>query len=112
MEPRDHYINTLEAIILDYYDWISSANDDTEYCPIIDKERGYFLLNGISWNGDFRSDRTILFVRLKNDKIWIETDETKRGITPDLLQAGIPHTAIVLGFLPPSKRPLSEFAIA
>ena len=113
MESREHYLKTLETIAHDYYSWVSNANNDPEeYCLIIDKERGNFLLYGISWNGDRRIDRTILFVRLKNDKVWIETDETKRGITSDLMEAGISNTEIVLGFLPPSKRPLSDFAIA
>ncbi|MDJ1185220.1 element excision factor XisI family protein [Roseofilum casamattae] len=112
MESRYRYLNILETIIRDYYNWVNDANNDTdEYCLIIDRERGYFLLHSISWEGDRRYDRTMIFVRLKNDKIWIETDETKRGITPDLLQAGIPNTEIVLGFLPPSKRPLSDFAL-
>ncbi|MGD1901240.1 MAG: element excision factor XisI family protein [Geitlerinemataceae cyanobacterium] len=113
MESRDRYLNALETVVRDYYDWVRRADDDDdENCLIIDRERGYCLWHCLGWNGDRRVDRTMIFARLKNGKIWIETDETTDGIACDLMRAGIPNTEIVLGFLPPSKRPLSEFAIA
>jgi len=112
MEARDRYLNILETVVRDYYDWVSRADDPDESCLIIDRERGYCLLHHLGWKDDKRTDRTTIFARLKDGKIWIETDETTDGIARDLMRAGIPNTEIVLGFLPPSKRPLSEFAIA
>ena len=47
---------------------------------------------------------------IKNDKVWVEEDATNLCIVDDLLSAGIPQTDIVLGFHPPSKRILTEFA--
>ncbi|WP_277884337.1 element excision factor XisI family protein [Nostoc parmelioides] len=51
-------------------------------------------------------------MQIQNGKIWVEEDSTDLGIVDDLLAAGIPKTDIILGFHHPSKRALTEFAIA
>lgn len=107
------YLNILETVVRDYYDWANRAVSDTdENCLIIDRDRGYCLWLYIGWKNRKRIEKTMIFARLKNDKIWIEADETADGIATDLMRAGIPNTAIVLGFLAPEERPLSEFAVA
>lgn len=53
----------------------------------------------------------MVYLRIQNGKIWVEEDWTQ-GIVNDLLEAGVPHEDIVLGFQHPSKRLLTEFAIA
>ena len=42
----------------------------------------------------------------------MEEDSTDLVIVDDLLAAGIPEMDIILGFYHPSKRALTEFAIA
>jgi len=112
MESQNH-LDTLETIICDYYNWASQATDETEdNCLIIDHDRGHCLWTIIGWKNGRRTEKTMIFARIKNGKIWIETDETTDGIATDLMRAGIPNTEIVLGFLAPEERPLSEFAIA
>ncbi|MBD2159429.1 XisI protein [Limnothrix sp. FACHB-1083] len=107
------YLNILEATVQDYHDWANRAASDTdENCLIIDRDRGYCLWLYIGWKNRKRIEKTMIFARLKNGKIWIETDETTDGIATDLMRAGIPNTDIVLGFLAPEERPLSEFAVA
>jgi hypothetical protein len=57
-------------------------------------------------------DRLKVYLRIHQNKIWIEEDWTKQGIANGLLEAGIPAEDIVLGFQHPNKRPLTEFATA
>lgn len=112
MEPRNH-LAILETVVRDYYDWANQApSDSDENCLIVDRERGYCLWMLVGWKNGRRTEKTTIFARLKDGKIWIETDETTDGIACDLMRAGIPNTEIVLGFLAPEERPLSEFAIA
>jgi hypothetical protein len=59
-----------------------------------------------------RVQHIILYLRIQNGKIWVEEDSTNFCIVDDLLNENIPSQDIVLGFQPPSKRPLTEFAIA
>lgn len=53
-----------------------------------------------------------MYLRIKNDKIWVEEDITDLCVVDDLLSVGIPKSDIVLGFHPPAKRVLTDFAIA
>lgn len=113
MESQHQYATILETVIRDYRDWADRATDDTiDNCLILDRDGGYYLWLQIGWSGDRRISRTIIFARLKNGKIWIEEDWTTAGIATDLLLAGVPNNDIVLGFHPPQKRSLSEFATA
>ena len=53
----------------------------------------------------------MVYLRIQNEKIWVEEDWTKQGIVNDLLAAGVVKEDIVLGFQHPSKRPLTDFAV-
>jgi hypothetical protein len=119
MESNHRYLSILETVVRDYYNWANQAayltntTDDTdENCLIVDLDRGYCLWVRIGWDNGKRIEKIVIFARIKNHKIWIETDWTNDGIATDLMRAGIPNTDIVLGFLDPEERSLSEFAIA
>jgi hypothetical protein len=53
----------------------------------------------------------IIFLRIKNDKIWVEEDWTDLCVVDDLLAAGVPKSDIVLGFHSPNKRKSTDFVI-
>jgi hypothetical protein len=53
-----------------------------------------------------------VYVRIKNDKIYIEEDWTEEGIATELLREGVPKEDIVLAFHDPETRKLTEFAVA
>ncbi len=79
---------------------------------VFDDERGSYLLVKTGWTKDHRVRGATLFIRLKNDKIWIEEDWTEDGITQELLKAGVPKSDIVLAFHAPEERKFTEFAMA
>jgi hypothetical protein len=83
-----------------------------ETAVICDDTHGEYLLMRVGWRGETRVHRPVFYLRLKDDKIWIEEDWTQDGIATDLIAAGVPHEAIVLGFQLPELRPLTEFAAA
>lgn len=123
MESNHHYLGILETVVRDYSNWANQAtnhqttnnqatHDTGENCLIIDQHRGSCLWMRIGWEHGNRIEKIVIFARIKNQKIWIETDWTNKEITMDLMRAGIPNTDIVLGFLAPEERSLSEFAIA
>ena len=45
-------------------------------------------------------------------KVWIERDNTEDGVAPELVQAGIPKSQIVLAFRSPEVRKHTEYAVA
>lgn len=85
-------------------------NMETQF--LCDETNGHYLLLDIGWTDKSRVFRTILYLRIKNGKIWIEEDWTEEGITDELLRAGVPKEDIVLAFHHPSLRPLTDFAVA
>jgi hypothetical protein len=100
-------------LLADYaqlYSTISDAGVDTDI--IADDEHGDYLLMRVGWRGEMRVRRPVFYLRLRNDKIWIEEDWTKEGIATELAAKGVPKDDIVLAFNPPELRELTEFAVA
>jgi hypothetical protein len=51
-------------------------------------------------------------LQIKNNKIWIHEDRTDFDIAGRLVDAGIPKSDIVLGFVEPLVRETEGFAMA
>ena len=79
---------------------------------ILDEQRDQYLWLRCGWDDKKRVQHIILYLQIQNGKIWVEEDNIDLVIVDDLLAAGIPKTDIILGFHHPSKRALTEFAIA
>ncbi|WP_292871304.1 element excision factor XisI family protein [Nostoc sp. LPT] len=47
-----------------------------------------------------------------NDKVWIQYDGTSQPVAEALLEAGILHKDIVLGFHPAELRQYTDFAVS
>ena len=83
---------------------------DTEL--ILDETRDHYMIFNIGWSPEGRVKGNTLYIRLRNNKFWIEEDWTEEGIASQLLEAGVPKEDIVLAFHHPSIRPHTEFAVA
>lgn len=79
---------------------------------VFDQERDQYLLLKTGWSQGRRARGVTLFLRLRENKIWVEEDWTEDGIATELVKAGVPREDIVLAFHPPRVRPLTEFAVA
>ncbi len=89
-----------------------ARHNGIEVQRVFDEVTDNYLLVYVGWNKNQRVEQTALHVRLKDDKIWIEADETEEGIAMALVRAGVPRQDIVLAFHPPELRHLSDFASA
>lgn len=89
---------------------IRACDTKNESTLIFDSDHDHYLLLIIGWQGDKRIKNTMIHLRLKGGKIWIEEDWTEDGVATDLLQAGVPRDEIVLAFHPPHLRKYTEFA--
>lgn len=79
---------------------------------VFDDTRHHYMLVSTGWTKNHRVRGATLFVRLRDDKIWIEEDWTEDGIGAELLRAGVPKSDIVLAFHHPDQRKHTEFAVA
>jgi hypothetical protein len=86
------------------------SNSQTEVQFIFDKESDRYQVLNIGWQDLTRIFGCIIYVEIKDGKIWIERDGTEAGVANELVEAGVPKQDIVLGFKAPYKRKFTEFA--
>ncbi|MBD2204133.1 XisI protein [Calothrix sp. FACHB-1219] len=117
MDTLIQYRNTVQKNLKKYYE-LSNTQSAKNTEPtisdrlILDEQSDQYLWLRCGWDGKRRVQHIILYLQIHNGKIWVEEDSTNLAIVDDLLAAGIPQTDIILGFHHPSKRALTEFAIA
>jgi hypothetical protein len=113
VDKLETYRQAMQKILLDHQHWAAGANQPgIQECVSFDEQRDHYFWFHLGWDGKRRDFGVMVYLRLENGKVWIEEDWTKQGVANDLLEAGVPAEDIVLGFQHPSKRPLTEFAIA
>ena len=103
--------DAIKKILLDYADdQPITADIATEV--VMDEERGHYEVLAVGWRGNKRVHTTIIHIDLIDDKVWLQHDGTDRVIADELLAAGIPPQALVLGFRHPRVREHTGFAVA
>jgi len=113
MDKLDHYRCLIRQVMTSspYY-LHGSASPGVDTVLLCDEEHDNYLLMDVGWQEQSRIKRIILYVRIKNDKIWIEEDWTEAGIAEELVRAGVPKEDVVLAFQPPNLRRYTEYAVA
>ena len=115
-EKLEKYRRVIKKILTEYYQMtvaqspVSTEIEASERIAL-DEEHDQYLWFRFGWQEKQRTQHIIMYLCIKNGKIWVEEDATNLCVVDDLLAAGIPQTDIVLGFHHPHKRNLTEFAI-
>jgi hypothetical protein len=110
MDTRIKY-QTLIKNILSEYARYKPAYGEIDSRVTFDDEHGSYALLQVGWEGDEYVHGAVIHIDLIDDKIWIQYDGTEDGVAADLIEAGIPQEAIVLGFRPPEIRQYTGFAV-
>ncbi|NER95710.1 MAG: XisI protein [Symploca sp. SIO1B1] len=87
-------------------------NSPTEVQMLFDTQRERYQVLNIGWQDLTRIFGCIIYVEIKDGKIWIERDGTEIGVANELVEAGVPKQDIVLGFKAPYRRKFTEFAVS
>ena len=113
MDKLIHYQNIIKQILTEY-EIISAQVPDPDIDEVLmfDDQRSQYLWFNTGWKNNKRVKAISVYVRIKNEKIYIEEDWTEEGIATELLREGIPKEDIVLAFHDPETRKLTEFAVA
>ena len=98
--------------IINEYAALKPSYGDIEVETIFDESRDHYEMIYTGWDEWRRIHGSVIHVDLRDGKVWIQHDGTEDGIANELLQAGIPHEHIVLGFHPPDQRKYTPFAVA
>ncbi|HSO00544.1 MAG TPA: XisI protein [Candidatus Nanopelagicales bacterium] len=97
--------------LIEEYSRYRPSHGEIETEVVIDLTRDHYELLHVGWDGPRRVHGTVLHVDIRGDKIWIQHDGTDRPLAEELLRAGVPREAIVLGFHPPEVRRHTDFAV-
>jgi hypothetical protein len=111
MDPLTSYRQTVERV-LSVYTKIPYAHGELRCEVLFDREHDRYALITLGWNAGKRVHFPLVHIDIVGGKIWIEKDNTEDGVAPELVQAGIPKSQIVLAFRSPEVRKHTEFAVA
>ena len=114
MDKLANYRVLIKQLLTDYQELVNrtAVPKEVETEVVFDEERDHYMLLNVGWAGRKRFRGTTVYLRLRDDKIWVEEDWLEEGIVKDLLAAGVPKEDIVLAFQHPDMRPYTEFAVA
>ncbi|MFB2769659.1 XisI protein [Pelatocladus sp. BLCC-F211] len=113
MDKLTHYQNIIKQILTEYQNIsVQVPVSDVDEVLIFDDERSQYLWFNIGWKKGKRVKGISVYIRIKNEKIYIEEDWTEEGIATELLREGVPASDIVLAFQPPEVRQYTDFATA
>ena len=113
MDTLTKYRGIISCILTEYRDsYAQGQPEEIDTVILQDDDHGEYMLFRVGWDGKKRVHNPVFYLRLKNNKIYIEEDWTEVGVVVDLVQAGVPQYDIVLAFNPPFVRHLTEYAVA
>jgi hypothetical protein len=110
MDRIGQYRSIVKNIIAEHARYRPSYGD-VEVETVFDDERGHYELIYAGWNGYKRVHGSVIHVDVKDGKVYVQHDGIEDGITPGLMEAGIPQEDIVLAFHHPEERKLTGFAV-
>ncbi|MFK7981007.1 MAG: element excision factor XisI family protein [Saprospiraceae bacterium] len=78
---------------------------------LINRQKTDFILLKMGWMQKLFIHAVVFHLEIKNNKIWIYEDKTDIDVANILVEKGIAKKDIVLGFLSPTLREFSEYAV-
>ena len=99
MDTLSTYRHALKQILLRYAE-LRPSHGDIRLDVVFDEPRDRYALMQVGWDRGRRVKGNLIYVTLRDEKVYIEYDGLEHGITDDLTTGGIPPDKIVLAFLP------------
>ena len=103
MDKLEKYRNVIKKILTEYYETtntqvVKDAGVEVSDRLAFDETRDQYLWFRFGWDDKKQIQYIIIYLCIKNGKVWVEEDATNLCVVDDLLSAGIPQADIVLGF--------------
>jgi hypothetical protein len=111
MDAVERYRESVDKLMRGYAAF-GASRDNVEAVLIVDAERRHYLLMYMGWDGPRRVHHVAVHVEVVDGKVWLQCDNTDLVVAEDLVAAGIPRDAIVLGFRAPEVRKYTEYALS
>jgi hypothetical protein len=91
---------------------MSSFSNEFRIVGVMDTTQNRYQLQHLESKLPTPISRTLAYLEIRAEKIWIEVDNTEKGIATELVAQGIAKSQIVLAFYPPTVREAGEFAVS
>jgi hypothetical protein len=111
MEKLERYAQVIKEVLTENARFAPSHGNIEPTLVFDDEHRSYQLMY-LGWDGPRRVHSTLIHIRLRDGKVWIEADGTEEGVAPSLQARGVAKHDIVLAFYSETKRQYTEFAVA
>lgn len=99
MDKLTKYREIVKNTILKYAQF-KPSHGNIELHPVFDEIRDHYALMQVGWNKDKRVRGNILYLTIKNEKVYLEYDGIEQGISDDLINQGIDKSDLVIAFIP------------
>ncbi|MGI0479281.1 XisI protein [Geminocystis sp. CENA526] len=99
MDKLIQYREIVKNTILKYAQ-LKPSHGNIELHPVFDEIRDHYALMQVGWDKDKRVRGNILYLTIKNQKVYLEYDGIEQGISDDLINQGIDKSDLVIAFLP------------
>lgn len=99
----DTYASYREIVkeVLSKYARLRPSHGTIRLDTIFDEQQDHYALMQSGWDRGVRVRGNLIYVTLRDGKVYIEYDGIERGISDELMRRGIPKEKIVLAFLAP-----------
>ncbi len=111
MEKIDKYRQIIKEVLTEYSQ-VKPANGEIEVIPILNSEEDSYQIIHMGWDNRHRIYGCTVHIDIKDDKVWIQNDNTEVGIANELVDRGIPKKDIVLGYQAPYLRSFTDYAVS
>ena len=106
------YRQKVKQVLTEFVEYISGSPSPTDRFTVFDDTQNCYAVFDLGWRNRHRIKSMPVLMRIVNEKVWVEIDNTDYVFVDRLLEAGIPAQDIVLAFHPPDMRQYTEFAVA
>lgn len=110
MDRLTFYRNVIKEILTEYSQY-KPSNGEIEVQLWIDEERNHYQILGVGWDGKKRIYGCSVHFDIKDEKIWLQENNTEIDFAQELVDKGVPKEDIVIGFHTPLFRQYSGYAL-
>lgn len=111
MEPIEDLRSAIARVFRSWEEF-PSAISKFRIVGVTDLAHDRYTLTHVDFDGERYKSHLLAHLEIRNDKIWILTDNTEEGIASELVADGVAKDRIVLGFYSPEMREMGDFAVA
>ena len=111
MDRLAKYRQIVRTFLMEYSK-TKPINDGSEIQVLLDTEHDHYQIVDLGWDGQNRIYSCPIHLDIRNEKVWIQRNQTDELIAEELVLMGVAREDIVLGLQPPYARQFTSYGVA